>query len=267
MLKNFAIDPKPSRRRFLQGLRIRDADLDVPVALHDQDRLLHPSGKVCGVQRKRADKKALDSRRKQWRQRGRHGVCIDALARRQCIDRGIGLRQQRRIGRLGTKLRLHHVAHGAASRCNEDESADVRAFLGGRQGDESAFAMSEQPDAFRFAPESDVVHPGPGVADIVFDRDGIGVADGTGAGPDAALVDADRRDSLLPQTLGQKTVGAGFDSERAVAIPVRGTGAGDDQDDRRACVGRPDPGSSKIALRPVYGDVFRRHRGCRQRQH
>ena len=98
----------------------------------------------------------------------------------------------------------------------QDQPADVGQLLRGREHDETAFAVSEQPDArhARFFPDN--VDPSADIGDIIIDRHRIGVGNRRAAGKHAAFVDADRADAALGQPLGQQPVGPAPYAERIV---------------------------------------------------
>ena len=101
-------------------------------------------GRIVG---ERIDQKALHLWREQRHQRRVHAGDVDTLAGFERFDRRHRLSQNGRVRRIGTKLRPQHFAERPAGGRYQDQTANVRQLLRGRERNKTAFAMSEQPDA------------------------------------------------------------------------------------------------------------------------
>ena len=166
-----------------------------------------------------------------------HAGGVGVAAGFEVGERGEGLVDQRRVGRVGAELFADNVAHLPAHAGDEDKAADILTAFGGGRHHEGAFGMAEQPDTFAAGPLDDGVDPGAVIAGIDIDGNGVGVACSSAA-EHTALVDTYGGDALLGQSFSEQLVGAGSDAHRAVSVAVSRTGAGNDQDHRRLVAGR-----------------------------
>ena len=174
-------------------------------------------------------KKALHLRSEQRHQRRVHAGNVDTLAGFERFDGRHRLSQNGRVRRVGTKLRPQHFAERPAPGRYQDQPANVRQLLRGRERNKTALAVPEQPNArhARFLPDN--ANPSADIGDIIIDRHRIGVGNRRTAGKHAALVDADRADAALGKSFRQQPVGRGLDAERIIAVTIGRTRTGNDQ--------------------------------------
>ena len=84
---------------------------------------------------------------------------------------------------------------------DQDQAANVGGVLCGLERHESAFAMAQNPDARCGSALADGLDPRMDVACVLVDRHVIGLGYCRGAAKHASLVDANRRYTVIQQTL------------------------------------------------------------------
>jgi hypothetical protein len=112
------------------------------------------------------------------------------------------------------------VRNTSPSGRHQDQTADVRQFLRGRECNQAAFAMAEQPDAGHAGFPADDGDPGGDIGDVVVDGHRVGIGHRRAAAEHAALVDTHRADAALGQPLGQQFIGRCPDAQRIVAVAI-----------------------------------------------